>query len=297
MAETIDLHDAAAVADLCHEAATVLRERPERHGCSVRLPARGRLLVTGDLHDNRPMLDAACALADLDADAGHHLLVQELIHGEQLVNDMDLSYRMLVRVAGLVVRYPGQVHPLLGNHEISQLTGRGVSKGAGDSTRLFNDGLDWVFAEDSDRVRAGLEAFLRALPLALFTSDGVACMHALPNERQMTWYDPGVVDRSLEEDDYLGPSGQAYMQCWGRVHGQEQVDGLCARWGVRFICIGHRHVEDGVDAPLERLLILNSDHARAKALPLALDAVPPTARAALGSVVPLVPPGLGDDAW
>ena len=70
-----------------------------------------------------------------------------MIHGERLLNGMDFSYRMLGRVAQLVIDWPDQVHPILANHELAQLTGRGVSKGAGNSVELFNDALEFVFGE------------------------------------------------------------------------------------------------------------------------------------------------------
>src|SRR5687767_13490267 len=96
---------------------------------------------------------------------------------------------MLARVAELVMRYPGQVHPLLANHELAQMTGRGVSKGAGNSVVLFNDGLEYVFGDECEAVSTALKEFIAAMPLALLSESGVFCAHSLPAPHAMQNFD------------------------------------------------------------------------------------------------------------
>jgi len=283
---TVNLNDAAAVSELLEQAAQCMHDDPNRRGCAVRLPACGRLLATGDLHDNTEHLKRLIAYAKPDASEDHHIVLQELIHGDQLINGMDFSYRMLARVAELVIQYPKQVHPLLANHEMSQLTGSGVSKGAGNSVELFNDALDYVFGEDWELVAEAARGFFRAMPLSLLSEDGVCCAHSLPNERMMDRFDTNVLDRELVEDDYHGSFGSAYLMCWGRAYTEQQASTLAEQWNVKLFCLGHQHVPEGVDVKGTRIVILNSDHERAMCLPIDLADVP-DAHKAMTAAVPV----------
>ncbi|MHC5022729.1 MAG: metallophosphoesterase [Planctomycetota bacterium] len=286
-----DLRDPVAAAELLRRAGDALRADPHRRGCHVRLPARGRLLATGDLHDNPIHFDKVVRCADLDASPDHHVVLHELIHGDRLVNGLDLSHRMLLKVASLVLARPGQVHPLLANHELSQMTGRGVSKGAGDSVQLFNDGLDFVYGDEAGTVADAINAFIAAMPLALLSepsddAGGVCCAHSLPNARLMNRFDPGILERDLAEDDYRPPLGAAYLMTWGRRYTPEQVDDLAHRWSARLFCLGHEHVETGAELRGRRVVILNTDHERAAVLPLDLAQLP-DAPDALALALPL----------
>jgi hypothetical protein len=284
VADPANLSDADVVIDLLEDAARTLLAEPRRTGCSVRLPARGRLLATGDLHDNPFHLRKVARVARLDASPDHHVVVHELIHGERLLNGMDFSYRMLARVAELVMRHPGQVHPLLANHELAQMTGRGVSKGAGNSVELFLDAVEYTFGDRSEEVANAVNDFIRAMPLALRSEDGVMCAHSLPAEAMMKHFDADVLERELADEDYLAPHGAAYLMTWGRRYTDEQVDGLAERWGVRLFCLGHEHAETGIEVRGPRVLILNTDHEHGTVVPIELDRVLPPEEAMMYAV-------------
>src|SRR5687767_13520793 len=95
----VNLRDASAVISLFERAAESMRRSPVRSGSVIRLPARGRLLATGDLHDNPVHLQKIIRLAKLEGSPDHHVVLHEMIHGERLINGLDLSHRMLARVA------------------------------------------------------------------------------------------------------------------------------------------------------------------------------------------------------
>jgi len=266
--------DAKAVIDLLDRAGLALRESPLRRGSAVHLPRCGRLIATGDLHDNPFHLDKILRLARLDASLSHHVTLHELIHGENLINGMDFSHRMLLRAAELVVRYPQQAHPLLANHEMSQMMGRGVSKGAGDSVALFNDAVEFAFGDDAEKVTEAIHRFLHAWPLALITESGVLCAHSLPAEHAMKQFDPKVLERELVEADFGPRTGSAYLMVWGRRHSAAHLDRLAELFGVRAFCIGHEHAEAGSEPLAHRGIILNSDHEHAAVLVLDLSAEP-----------------------
>jgi hypothetical protein len=281
-----DIREAGTAVDLFDRSAQALAASPLRRGCAVRVPARGRLLATGDLHDNPFHFEKIMRLARLDQSPDHHVFLHELIHSERLVNGLDLSHRILARVADLVLRYSGQAHPLLANHELCQMTGAGVSKGAGNSVQLFNDGLEYAYGDDAEAVAHAIRGFIRAMPLALLSESGVLCAHSLPAAGAMARFDESVLDRALEARDYLSPDGAAYLMVWGRGHTPEQVARLAARWNVRLFILGHEYVETGCEMRGDRVIVLNSDHEHGAVLPIDL-ADPPTAEEAMMSRIPL----------
>lgn len=278
-----DPRRAAAVERTFMEAAGTLRASPWRVGCCERLPRRGSLLATGDLHDYPGHLEAILMLADLDAGPDRHVTLHELIHGESLVNRMDLSYRMLLRAADLVRAYPGQVHPLVANHEIAQCFRMRVSKGAGDQVELFDDGLDFVFGDDSDTVAAAINAFIRSMPLALRCDNGAFLSHSVPADA----FDAAALDRELTDADYASQSGIAWRFTWGRVHAAAHMDAVRSALGARLLVLGHVKAEMGAASPSPGVLVLNSDHERGAVVPIDLAADAPDAEDAVTAMIPL----------
>jgi copper(I)-binding protein len=282
----LGLDDAGRAIDLLDAAARSLRSAPGRAGSVVHLPARGRLLATGDLHDNPFHFQAIVRLARLGASRDHHVVLHEMIHGERLVNGMDFSHRMLLRAAQLVQAHPGQVHVVLANHELAQLTGRAVGKGAGNSVEHFDAALEYVYGDEWTDVAEAMRGLIRAMPLAVASDGGVFCAHSLPAPGAMARFDATVFDRELTDDDYAAPAGSAHLMVWGRGHTLEQIDALAERLRVRLFCLGHQHVDDGIAIRGKRLVILNSDHERGRVLPVDL-AGPPDAEGALLTAIPL----------
>ena len=284
---TNSLTDPGAFCDLMDRAAESILSLSLRRGSTVHLPRTGSLVVTGDLHDSPLQLSRILSFAALERGTDRHVILQELIHGDRLVNGVDLSHRMLGRVAELALRFPGQVHPLLANHELAQMNGDAVSKGGGDNVALFDDGLDWVFGDEADRVAESIARFIRAMPLAVRTESGILCSHSLPAPAAMAKFDPAVLDRALDDLDYARPAGDAYVMVWGRGHDMKQVARLRDAWGVKLCCVGHGFAETGAEAVCPGLLMLNSDHERGAAWKVDLAAEPLSAEDAAMEAMPL----------
>ena len=280
MPVSIPITDATAFCDLFDSAAEALRSSPHRAGSAVNLPARGRLLATGDLHDNPDHFEKITRLADLGTSRDHHVVLHEIIHGEMLVNGVDLSHRMLARVARLVTDYPGQVHILMANHELAQMTGQRVTKGAGDNVALFNDGLAFAFGDAWEEVAQAVGRFIRAMPLAVRSASGLLCAHSLPSPRKLPVFDPSILDRELAESDYRSPDGSAYLMVWGRGWGDREVHTLAGHWSTKLFCLGHEHVGNGIAMRGHQAIILNSDHEMGTVVPIDL-AAPPSAEEAM----------------
>ena len=272
---TIGMQDAEAVCRLLREAAAAMLACPLRRGSTVHLPMRGRLLLTGDLHDNPTHFQAVKLASRLERSTDNHVVLHELIHGDRLVNGVDLSYRMLCRVAQMVLAHPGQVHVILANHELAQAFRQPVSKGAGDNLALFDAGLEWAFGDAMNEVEEAIDAFVRAMPLALRTASGVQVSHSLPSPQELEGFDMGILDRLLVPDDYEHRTGSAWRMVWGRGWTPDLLRTLADAWGVKLFVLGHAHIENGVDAPFQNLLVLNTDHERGRVVPLILDHAPP----------------------
>ncbi len=287
MPTRVNDQDPGEVVDLLHAAAQSMLDAPGRQGCVASIGGSGRLLATGDLHDNPLHFAKVVSYSGIREDPEAHLVLHELIHGERLLNGVDLSYRMLVKVAALLVDHPGRVHAILANHELAQMAGHSVSKGGGCMTTRFNDGLDWVFGDDAPDVADAVGAFVRAMPLAARTDHGVFCAHSLPGPAMMERFDLGIVERDLRPEDYEPLYGSAWMMVWGRGQTAEQMELIAERWNVSLFCLGHAFVERGIAIGGPRTLLLNSDHEHGAVLPIDLGDAPPTSESAMFSAIPL----------
>ncbi|MBG80353.1 MAG: hypothetical protein CMJ39_06555 [Phycisphaerae bacterium] len=271
---SVDLQNPDDTIDLFRQAAEVMRADPKREGSLIRLPAKGHLVISGDLHDHVVHLEKIRQLADLGSSPDRHVLLQELIHGPTLTHGCDVSYRMLGKVAQDILAYPGQVHVVLGNHELAQQTRSGVSKGGGNNVELFNDGLGMVFGDRWSDLAEAIDLFIQALPLAIITETGLLCSHSLPALNMMKRFDPEILHRPIEKEDRHGPFGSAYLMVWGRMFSEEHLESLCEAWGVSHFCVGHAWVEMGIEPAWSRLVAINSDHERGAVIPWDLSREP-----------------------
>lgn len=280
-----DLQDAGQVTGLFLAAAQVGEIAACRQGCVDRVPACGRLLATGDIHDNPVHLARILSLARLEENESNHVTFHEVIHGDRLVGDMDFSYRMLARIAELKCRFPEQVHILLGNHELSQIVGSGVLKHGINCVEAFNEAIEFSFNADADAVTEAIERFIRSMPLALVSENGLFCAHSLPGPHDMNDFDPGILERRLSQADYQR-GGSANRMVWGRRLTPEHLTTLADHWGVGVFVLGHMLAESGWQILPPNAIVLNSDHERGCVLPIDL-AEKPTVERLIERVRPL----------
>lgn len=287
-----DPRDPDAVIDVLQRGAEANRGAPCRRGSldvvDLRAHPAGagtRAVLTGDLHDNPVHLDAALRLAGLERGAGDatedeggmggvveraaaHLTLHEVIHSDRLMNGLDFSYRLLVRVAELKGRFPLLVHTLLANHELAQIAGAGIVKDGLNVVDAFNDGVDYVFGGDAPAVTGAINDFIRSMPLGLrLRTDGgeLLCTHSLPGPDLIDRFDPAILEREVDEADYAPRRGSAHLLVWGREHTADLLHALAARWGVVGFVLGHEKAEHGWFFREPNCLVLNSDHAQGQA--------------------------------
>lgn len=285
----IDLTDPTAVADALTAGADANRNAPCRHASIDLIEAPGRLIATGDLHDNPVHLATLIQRAALDSATPAHLTLHEIIHSDRLINNMDFSFRALTRVARLKADHPSHVHTLLANHELAQIIGQGIVKDGLRVVEAFNQGVEYAFGNDAELVQDAIARFIRSMPLALrcITPAGdILCAHSLPAPALMQRFDPDVLERELTDEDYEPRRGAAHLMVWGRGYDAELLEKLAQRWGVALFILGHQHAPSGALLVEPNAIVLNSDHDRGVSLPIDLNH-PPTVTEALASVVPL----------
>jgi hypothetical protein len=265
----LDMRSADVVIDLFEKAAHANLHSALRKGATVHLPAHGRVLMTGDIHDHGPNLTKILKLAAIADAPTNHVILHEVIHGESFINGMDLSVRILAKVAALKAAFPDQVHLLQSNHELAQFKGEGILKGNVSVCEVFDQGVNYIYADRADDVRAALRKFIRSYPLAVRAPKGILFIHSLPAERQLEKFDPSVLDRDPSDAD-LEAGGSGYMLCWGRYQSQDLCDKLAEKWGVNLFITGHQPAEMGYEMMTRSLMILASNHEHGMVLPIDL---------------------------
>lgn len=265
----LDLSDGSAVAGVLHQAAKLNRADPLRKASSVHLPAEGRLVMTGDLHDNAQGLHRIVKHAKLDQKPTNRLILHEIIHGPSRVNGMDLSIRTLALACGVKCAYPEQVYMLLSNHELAQRRQEHVFKDSTSDVEAFNEGLDYLYGDDAKAVHVAFEDYTDSLLLAVRCENGVFCSHSLPAPRDIETFDKTVIDRDPTEAD-LAIDGSAHNMVWGRHQNMQLCRELMEAWDAKVFLVGHQPADMGWEELWDDVLILNSDHGHAVCLPINL---------------------------
>jgi len=299
--EPLDLTSAESTRRVFLEAAEANLAAPCRRGSIDVVSPPGRLIATGDLHDNPIHFSALASMCGFDQPEASdddpdlpHLTLHEVIHSDRLIGGIDMSHRALGRVADLKRRFPRHVHTLLANHELSQIIGAGIVKDGIRVVEAFDAGLEHAFGEDAPEVARAIDRFIRSMPLALRVSSppghragDLLCAHSLPGPAMMGRFDATILSRDLEQYDYAPRQGSAHLMVWGRGYDAEQLEDLVERWGVNLFILGHEHAEQGVRVVEPNAVILNSDHERGVFLPIDLSDPPTSAAQAASSVVRL----------
>lgn len=285
--QDIDARSPAVAAEVFRAAAEANLSASCRRGSVDEIAPDGLLLATGDLHDNPVHFARVVRMAGLGR-AGdgrpHHVTLHEVIHSDRLINGVDLSHRALMRVAALKVRDPEEVHTLLANHELSQVVGAGIVKEGVRVVDAFNEGVEYVYGDESRPVLDAIGDFIRSMPLALVCrpadgGPGLLCAHSLPGPEVMSRFDLGILERGLVESDYEPRKGSAHLMVWGRGHKPDQLARLAEAWRVRLFVLGHQHAPSGWLVMPPNAVVLNSEHQAGVVLPLQLADIPSAERA------------------
>lgn len=262
--------DAAQAVDTFHEAAAQNRDDPLRDGSLLRFPDYGQVVMTGDLHGHRRNFAKLQKYCDLDHAGARHVMLHEVIHEEvETLHGQDTSHEVLLDAARWKCAFPDQVHFLQSNHELAQFNGHEITKNGRIVTADFDASVRRAYGPQGDRVTDAIRTFIRSLPLAGRTANGVFLSHSLPSPRALPSFDVTVFSREPDDAD-LADGGAAYQLVWGRYHTDAALECLSDLLDAAFFVCGHQPQDTGYDVVHDRMVILASDHNHGVFLPIDL---------------------------
>lgn len=235
---------------------------PGRAGSIVTIPSEliDDVLIVGDLHGHVEVLSSVIRTAALDTHAQRHLILQELVHDSRINPDegeLDRSHRAIDLACALTCMFPGRVHYLLGNHELSELTGRSISKQGHPLNNLFRKGVEADYPSHVGPLMEAYHALFRALPLVIKLPNRVVACHTIPDSLSQESLDRDVLTRGDWTEQATRRGGTVYALTWSRDNSDAAADQF-ARWidGDLFVC-GHQPFEAGFHQSNARTLILD----------------------------------------
>jgi hypothetical protein len=240
-------------------AVDAFRATPGRRGRVVDLQGATDVLVAGDLHGNLDNFRRLLPIADLARNPARHFVLQEAIHGPyRYPAGGDRSHQLLDLIAALKCQFPRQVHFLIGNHELAQVTDRRIAKDDVELNDLFTEGVRSAYGTRADEVYAVYRDLIGVAPLALRTVNRVFLSHSLPPASLLSAFDPSVLERDESTDADCVPGGAVHALVWGRDTRPDTAAAFLQKMDADLLVTGHIPCDTGFDAPNERQLILDS---------------------------------------
>lgn len=241
-------------------ATELFRATPGRKGSVIHLQGADEVMVVGDLHGNIPAFRQVLDRSALAANPGRHLVLQELVHGKWAYpNDQgDRSHQLVDLVCALKCQYPERVHLILGNHELSELTGRPIAKGGVALNALFRQGVETAYKQFAHEIIAAYHGLFAALPLAVRCPNGVFLCHTIPDARDLDRIDLAILDAdSWVDEAAMKRGGAVYALTWGRDTDPESVDRFAAMVGADLFITGHQPCDEGFRQANHRQIIID----------------------------------------
>ncbi|HEY7328855.1 MAG TPA: metallophosphoesterase [Gemmataceae bacterium] len=235
------------------------RDTPGRRGRVVSLQDVSEVFVSGDLHGNLANFRQFLTLADLARNPRRHFVLQEVIHGPyHYPAGGDKSHQLVDLMAALKCQFPRQVHFLLGNHELAQVTQRSIAKGDFDLNQCFREGVGTAYGGQAPEVYAVYKELLSVVPVALRPPNRILLSHSLPAASKLENFDPASLERDLTAETDVVPGGSVHAIVWGRDTRAETAAAYLAKMDADLLISGHVPCDNGFDTPNDRQLILDS---------------------------------------
>jgi Calcineurin-like phosphoesterase len=241
------------------KAAELMRATPGRAGSVITLDDVDEVMVVGDLHGNLPAFRQALTIAALDRHPRRHLVLQELVHeiNKHDADRPDRSHRLVDLVSALKCQYPQRVHLILGNHELSELTGRIIGKDGHALNLRFRQGMELAYGARTADVFEAYLALFAALPLAVRTANRVFVCHTLPDARYLDELDLALLKADHWPKETMKRGGTIYALTWGRDTTSETADRFAAMVDADWFITGHQPCEEGFRQASHRQIIID----------------------------------------
>lgn len=203
--DTEDVHDAWEIRPNFDQG-TIGAAYPDGMRRHLVLPARGRALVSTDLHGNLADFEALAARFEAlvsEEPHTHWILAGDLVHGPDdttaashhpLYGYPDDSARLVREVSELVARYPDRVHVLLGNHDHGHVGGPHTAKFHADEVAALEARL-------GSGERAALSALFARARLAVALPCGALVCHGSPDDTLERLEDLDTIDLDPARND------------------------------------------------------------------------------------------------
>ena len=240
-------------------AVQAFHDTPGRKGHLVALEDASEVLVAGDLHGNIENFRQLLTRAELGQHPRRQLVLQELVHGPfSYADGSDKSHQLVDLAAALKCQYPRQVHVILGNHELSQWTGRRIEKDNCDVNEAFRNGVRAAYGSRAEEVYATYLTLFAVFPVAVRTSNRVFLCHSLPNAKRLPGFDPAALEREEFCASDLTLGGSIHSLVWGRDTSAATAAAFLTKVDADFLITGHILCDQGFAVPNSTQLILDS---------------------------------------
>jgi len=251
--------DPQKVLAIVRRATSLMRQTPGRRGAIIELKGADEVMVVGDLHGNVPTFREVLKVADLANNPGRHLVLQELVHGPfSYPNEGgDRSHQLVDLVSALKCQYPDRAHLILGNHELSELTGRSISKNGVMLNELFHQGIRTAYGSLADSIHSAYLDLFAALPLMVRTENRVLLCHTLPDERYFDALDLQVLAGETWPEEAMKRGGTIYALTWGRDNQPELADRFATLMDADLFITGHQPCDEGFRQANHRQIIID----------------------------------------
>lgn len=237
------------------------QETPGREGTidSITPDMADEVMITGDLHGHRRNFTLIRRVADLANHPRRHLILQEVCHGgpKYPQNGGCMSHGMLEDVTKLKVEFPDQIHFILGNHELAELTEYPIQKNKQMLNLLFRLGLQQMFGPATEKVREAYLPFFESCPLAVRMPGGIFISHSIPENCELGKFDRSIFARQPSPMEYL-ERGSIFDLVWGRDYREENAREFAKIVDATILINGHDPCpEKGFRVPNEHQVIVD----------------------------------------
>jgi len=239
------------------KAAQLNYKDPRRFGNIIKLPRHGEVLIAGDLHGNMANFNSIVHIANLDRNKSRHVIFQEVIHSTNVAQEgLSSSFRVLVKLAALKIKYPKRVHMIIANHDISQACDHYIVKGGGLLNMAFEAGLRESYGKLTAAVKDSFAHLVFSMPAAARTRTGIFISHSIPKANTLKHFNTKEFDVPLEPNTIQGSSVAEMV--WGRDLDQKNADDFATIVKAKLFVIGHTPCDSGYKIANSRTLIIDS---------------------------------------
>lgn len=225
-----------------------------RTGDLIELPSTGDVVIMGDLHGNIANFKKTLAAAELDTKSDRHLIIQEPTHTYEVSEDR--SFMLHEEIVLAKSKFPNQIHIILGNHELSELTGKEILKGGICYNILFREGMRQEYGNYFADIREMLHNFIRTMPLACITHNRIFISHSTPELKYIPLYSLEFFRNSSGDPKKTELLVERLV--WGRDLSQHAADAFAERIKCDILVVGHMACKRGYQIPNTRHIILDS---------------------------------------